>query len=65
MTERGELQDKVLTCVDCKQEFTWDAGAQAFFKEKGLTNEPKHCKKFHQANKHRRAGQKAGKGAGT
>jgi len=44
MTERGELQDKVLTCVDCKQEFTWDVGAQEFFREKGLTNEPKHCK---------------------
>ncbi|MDQ3651364.1 MAG: zinc-ribbon domain-containing protein [Acidobacteriota bacterium] len=27
-----------MTCADCGQEFSWDAGAQAFFREKGLTS---------------------------
>jgi len=63
--EASELQDKVLTCADCGQEFRWEAGEQEFFHEKGLTNESKRCKDCRQANKHHRAGRKAGNGAGT
>ena len=39
-----EFTDKTLTCVDCGNDFTFTAGEQAFYKEKGLTNEPKRCK---------------------
>jgi hypothetical protein len=39
-----EFQDKTLVCQDCGQEFTFTAGEQAFYKEKGLENEPKRCK---------------------
>lgn len=39
-----EFQDKTLVCQDCGKEFTFTAGEQAFYKEKGLTNEPKRCK---------------------
>ena len=39
-----EFTDKTLVCQDCGKEFTFTAGEQAFYKEKGLTNEPKRCK---------------------
>lgn len=39
-----EFTDKTLTCVDCGNDFTFTAGEQAFYKEKGLDNEPKRCK---------------------
>jgi CxxC-x17-CxxC domain-containing protein len=39
-----EFQDKRLQCVDCGREFIFTAGEQVFFREKGLTNEPKRCR---------------------
>lgn len=39
-----EFQDKTLVCKDCGQEFVFTTGEQAFYKEKGLENEPKRCK---------------------
>jgi hypothetical protein len=62
VSESGESQDKVLTCADCRDEFTWSVGEQAFFKEKGLTNEPKHCKDCRRANKRHRGAREARKG---
>ncbi len=35
--------DKTLTCRDCGAEFTFTASEQAFFAEKGFTNEPSRC----------------------
>lgn len=37
------LEDKVLTCCDCGQEFVFSAGEQAYFKSKGLS-QPKRDK---------------------
>lgn len=39
-----DFQDKTLVCKDCQAEFIFTAGEQAFYKEKGLDNEPKRCK---------------------
>lgn len=39
-----EFEDKTIVCKDCGKEFIFSAGEQAFFKEKGLDNEPKRCK---------------------
>ncbi|MEW6737838.1 MAG: zinc-ribbon domain containing protein [Acidobacteriota bacterium] len=39
-----EYRDKVIKCVECNQEFTFTAGEQLFFADKGLRNEPKRCK---------------------
>ncbi len=36
-------QDRILTCRDCGQEFTFTAGEQEFFATKGLTNAPSRC----------------------
>ena len=37
-----EFQDKELRCYDCDQFYIWPAGAQKFFRDKGLKM-PKHC----------------------
>ena len=47
-------QDQTLTCVDCGEEFTWSAGEQEFFREKGFTNPPGRCKQCRQAKKEQR-----------
>ena len=39
-----EFEDKTLVCQDCGKEFIFRSGEQAFYKEKGLDNEPKRCK---------------------
>lgn len=42
--QASEYQDRSLACVDCGESFTWTAGEQVFFHDKGLKNEPKRCK---------------------
>ncbi len=46
-----EFEDKTLVCKDCNQEFIFTKGEQAFYKEKGLENEPKRCKDCRQKRK--------------
>ena len=43
--------DKTLVCKDCGQEFTFTAGEQEFYAEKGFTNEPQRCKACRDARK--------------
>ena len=43
--------DKTLICKDCGQEFTFTAGEQEFYAEKGFTNEPQRCKACRNARK--------------
>ena len=50
-----EFQDKTLTCVDCGCEFTFTAGEQQFYREKGLDNEPKRCKECRDKKKTERS----------
>jgi CxxC-x17-CxxC domain-containing protein len=50
-----ELQDRVLKCFDCGNDFVWTAGEQAFFRDKNLKNEPKRCKTCKQAKNERLA----------
>lgn len=38
-----EFVDKTLACEDCGGSFTFTAGEQEFYNEKGLKNEPKRC----------------------
>lgn len=38
------FEDKTLVCKDCGREFTFTAGEQAFYAEKGFKNEPTRCK---------------------
>ena len=48
--------DKTLTCRDCNSPFTFTEGEQAFFAQKGFTNEPSRCPECRAANKSRRNG---------
>src|SRR5512146_1832626 len=40
----ASTEDKSITCVDCGEEFLFTASEQAFYRERGLTNEPTRCK---------------------
>ncbi len=44
MDQFERLQDKILICVDCKEEFAFTIGAQEYFAERGFTEEPKRCR---------------------
>jgi CxxC-x17-CxxC domain-containing protein len=35
--------DKTLSCRDCKQDFIFTSGEQAFYAEKGFENNPVRC----------------------
>ena len=51
-------QDKTLVCKDCGKEFVFTAGEQAFYAEKGFTNEPQRCKPCRDARKNQVKGTK-------
>ncbi len=38
---KSDFQDRSIACIDCNEPFTWTAGEQIFFHDKGLKNEPK------------------------
>lgn len=43
-------EDKILVCKGCENEFTFTAGEQEFYAEKGF-QEPKYCKECRQSRK--------------
>ena len=45
-----QFKDKFLICADCGEKFLFDAGEQAFFWSKGLS-EPRRCKPCRQKRK--------------
>ena len=49
--EGYEEGDKELSCMDCNQAFLFTNGEQAFYEEKGFTNEPTRCKPCRAAKK--------------
>lgn len=54
------LQDRLIKCVDCGEEFTFSVGEQEFYRDHGLTNVPTRCKRCRENRK----GQRGGGGAG-
>lgn len=44
-------QDKTLVCKECGKDFTFTAGEQEFYAEKGFQNEPARCKDCRQTRK--------------
>lgn len=48
-----EMSDRTLTCRDCDQEFTFTAGEQEFYTERGFS-EPQRCPTCRQARKSQR-----------
>lgn len=47
------LEDTLIPCVDCAQEFVWTVGEQEFFRAKELQNPPKRCKPCKKAKNQR------------
>lgn len=45
------FQDKELKCKDCGSDFTFTAGEQEFYAEKGFENVPQRCKDCRYARK--------------
>jgi CxxC-x17-CxxC domain-containing protein len=50
------FSDKTLTCRDCGTEFTFTAGEQEFYAQKGFDNEPTRCQNCRRARKQQRDG---------
>jgi putative zinc ribbon protein len=62
------MEDKTITCADCGQSFSFSAGEQEFYQQRGMS-EPKRCKPCRQARKDQRGnkspgGQRGGRGGG-
>src|SRR5262245_26865844 len=60
----ASTEDKSITCVDCGEEFLFTAGEQAFYRERGLTNEPTRCKNCREKRKAGRGASGGGGGGG-
>ena len=43
--------DKTLACKECTTQFTFTAGEQEFYAERGFVNEPQRCKGCRDARK--------------
>lgn len=55
-SKRGKdarFEDRSITCVECGSEFTWTAHEQEYYRDKGLENAPRRCRK---CRAHRKAG---------
>lgn len=50
----SEYKDITLKCKDCGAEFVFSAGEQAFYAEKGFTNQPVRCPECRKARKQQR-----------
>src|SRR5262245_54435825 len=62
----ASTEDKSVTWVDCGEECLFTAGEQAFYRERGLTNEPtrcKNCREKRKANRGAPGGSMSGAGA--
>ncbi len=51
-----DYTDKPLNCADCGDEFIFSRNEQAFYAERGFTNEPKRCKNCRDKRKTSRDG---------
>jgi CxxC-x17-CxxC domain-containing protein len=56
-------EDRKMTCADCGAEFTFTAGEQQFYAERGYTNPPKRCPKCRQERRRDKPEGQAGGGA--
>ncbi|MBS1416514.1 MAG: cytochrome C551 [Clostridia bacterium] len=48
------MQDIELKCRDCGEKFTFTAGEQEFYQQKGFTNQPTRCPECRKARKAQR-----------
>jgi len=48
-------EDRTLTCKECGRDFTFTAGEQEFYAQKGFQNDPARCPACRRARKTQRA----------
>ena len=53
----NNYEDITITCKDCGKEFVFTAGEQAFYAEKGFTNNPVRCPECRAERKRQRHNQ--------
>ena len=53
------FEDKTLVCKECGKEFTFTAGEQEFYAEKGFENEPARCRDCRDKRRRSRDGREA------
>src|SRR5262245_26167861 len=58
------IQDRLIKCVDCGEEFTFTVGEQEFYRSHGLTNAPTRCKRCRENRKGQRGGGESREGEG-
>ncbi|MBO7393708.1 MAG: zinc-ribbon domain-containing protein [Abditibacteriota bacterium] len=54
------MEDKIIKCKDCGQDFVFTVGEQEFFADKGF-GEPVRCKSCREIRKAQKSGGKFGK----
>jgi CxxC-x17-CxxC domain-containing protein len=52
--------DRTIACADCGQEFTFTAGEQEFYAQRGFTEPPKRCPSDRAIRKAQRGGSRGG-----
>jgi len=57
------MEDRTIQCADCGQPFTFSAGEQEFYAQRGMS-EPKRCKECRAARKAERGGRGGGNRGG-
>ena len=57
--------DRSLACVDCGQEFSFTAGEQEFYAQRGFTESPKRCPSCRQIRKAQRSRSSSYDGGGA
>jgi CxxC-x17-CxxC domain-containing protein len=55
------FDDKTIKCRDCGNDFTFTAGEQEFYQQKGFTNEPSRCPDCRRARKAENGGDRGGR----
>ena len=55
------MADRTLACKDCNAQFVFTEGEQAFYQEKGFTNEPARCPECRKAKKAARFNDRGGR----
>ena len=58
-------RDQTIPCADCGQEFTFTAGEQEFYAQKGFTEPPKRCPACRSARKAQRGSTGVGASSGS
>jgi CxxC-x17-CxxC domain-containing protein len=48
--------DRIMSCIDCGQEFTFTAGEQEFYAQRGFSEAPKRCTSCRAIRKAQRSG---------